>query len=129
MTRLSPAAAKESLDPWAEAYTQNAASSNSSSIYSSVYGPIEEAAEAPLVAPAELDALKFTLDPAVAFWRDYSPVIVDDVAPMPEQLRWLSRVRAALPPARPPPRAASALVPTNFLGREGVVGSADLSAG
>lgn len=42
--------------------------------------------------PAELDALKFTLDPSVNFWRDYSPEIVDDKAPLPEQLQWLNKV-------------------------------------
>lgn len=49
--------------------------------------------------PAELDALKFTLDPSVNFWRDYSPEIVDDKAPLPEQLQWLNKVcrRSELP--------------------------------
>lgn len=97
------AAAGESVDPWAEVYTQRppAASGSASSIYSSVYGPIKETVEVPDVKPADMDAQKFTLDPSVAFWRDYSPAIVDDKAPLPEQLRWLTGVHAASPHTLP----------------------------
>ena len=89
-----------SSDPWADVYTQRStASSSSSSIYSSVYGEIKETVGVPEVKPADLDAQKFTLDPSVAFWKYYSPEIVDDQAPLPEQLRWLSRVSASSLPS------------------------------
>ena len=64
-------------------------------IYTGVFGAMTAANELPSLKPADADAARFELHPSVAFWHDYVPDIVDDEAPVAEQLRWLAKVRLA----------------------------------
>jgi hypothetical protein len=66
-------------------------------LYTGVFGPMTAANELPSLKPADADAARFELHPSVASWHDYVPDIVDDEAPVADQLRWLAKVRPPCP--------------------------------